>query len=62
MGIIIAGGHSPWPYVIGTIAYWSIAGWVLYKMEKFKGDKNELYWEWRGYKCNRHGGKLDESN
>ena len=45
-----------WVVAIGL--YWMIALLVVRGQERTEGDRTELYWEWRGYSCDRHGRKI----
>jgi hypothetical protein len=43
---------------IAIVLYWVIAGFQLRSWERIQGERNELYWEWRGYRSDRHGRKV----
>jgi len=45
-------------WAIAIILYWVFAFLGLHSKERIQGDRNELYREWRGYKCERHGRKI----
>jgi hypothetical protein len=44
--------------VVAIGVYWIIALLVVRGHERIEGDRTELYWEWRGYRCDRHGRKI----
>jgi hypothetical protein len=44
--------------VMAIFLYWVAAILVHRFTERVLGDRNELYWEWRGYRCDRHGRKI----
>jgi hypothetical protein len=43
---------------IAIILYWVFALLQLRSRDRILGNRNELYWEWRGYRCDRHGRKI----
>ena len=45
-------------WAIAIVLYWVIAGFQLRSSERIQGERNELYWEWRGYRCDKHGRKV----
>ena len=45
-------------WAIAIILYWVFAILDLRFRERIRGDRTERYWEWRGYKCDRHGRKI----
>jgi len=45
-------------WAIAIILYWVFALLELRSRERIQGNRNELYWEWRGYRCDRHGRKI----
>jgi hypothetical protein len=44
--------------VMAIFLYWVAAILVHRFTERVQGDRNELYWEWRGYRCDRHGREI----
>lgn len=57
-----AGDENVWGMVIKCVVaiglYWIIALLVERGQERIEGDRTEQYWEWRGYRCDRHGRKI----
>jgi hypothetical protein len=59
VGVMCGGASSDWSLVIASIVYWALAAWILSGKEKERRERTALYWEWRGYRCNEHGQKID---
>jgi hypothetical protein len=45
-------------WAIAIVLFWVFAFFQLRSEDRIKSDRTELYWEWRGYRCDRHGRKL----
>jgi hypothetical protein len=45
-------------WAIAIVLYWVIAGFQIRSLDRQQTERTELYWEWRGYRCDRHGRKI----